>query len=85
MLAFGFTLDGGEHRILLVNTGELALSNVTFVSATKGLVGATHTFVDESHGHGEVPPGRETIGADGKITVGAFGVSVISLLKEGSP
>ena len=80
LLAFGFTLSGGEQRLLLVNTGELVLSDVTVAPAGKGMTGATHTFVDENHGHGEVQPGRETVGADGKITVGAFGVSVISLL-----
>jgi hypothetical protein len=84
-MAFGFTLSGGEQRLLLVNTGELALKNITVAGVTKGLVGAIHVFIDESHGHGEVEPGRETIGTDGMITIGAYGVSVISLLKETLP
>jgi hypothetical protein len=74
-LAFGFTV-AGRKRLLLVNTGAL---NATGVVVAGGAAGATHSFVDEAHGHGDVPRGQETIvSAGGEFDVGAFGVSVLS-------
>jgi hypothetical protein len=66
----------GKKRLLLVNTGAL---DATSVTVEGGATGATHSFVDEAHGHGDVLPGRETIiSSEGKFDVGAFGVSVLS-------
>jgi hypothetical protein len=71
LLAFGFTV-GGKKRVLLVNTGDVDLLGVTVVGAS----GATHSFVDEGHGHGTVATGREAVGAT--IDIKAYGVSVVS-------
>jgi hypothetical protein len=73
LVGFGFIV-GGKKKLLLVNTGGL---NVTGV-VVEGAAGATHAFVDEAHGHGDIPPGRETLPSTGVLDVGGFGVAVIS-------
>jgi hypothetical protein len=76
LLAFGFTVNG-SRRLLLVNTGAFPATNVTV--SPGGVAGATHSFVDENHGHGDVAYGVETLGSDvDAIDMGGYGVSVLS-------
>jgi hypothetical protein len=76
LLAFGFVVDGSK-RLLLVNTGAFPARNVTV--APDDIEGVTHSFVNESHGHGDVAYGQETVGSDvDAIDVGGYGVSVLA-------
>lgn len=61
--------------ILLVNTG-----NTSLAVRVHGGGGATHFFIDEAHGHGDVPPGQEVLAAEGTLTLSGFGVSIIRLV-----
>jgi hypothetical protein len=82
ILGFGFTKVSTKQRILLlVNTGA---QDRSVCVAGGGAAGATHVFVDESHGHGNVEPGRETLNATSVLAVRAFGISVVSWRGGGS-
>lgn len=84
VLGFGFTKLRTNQRILLlvnqevnqeVNTGD-QLRSVSIAGG--GAAGATHMFIDESHGHGIVEPGREMLNATSVLGIGAFGISLVS-------
>ena len=62
---------------MLVNTGAFPARNVTV--APDGIKGVTHSFVNETHGHGDVAYGQETLGSGvDAIDVGGYGVSVLA-------
>ena len=74
---------GTTALVEVLNFGDLALTgafpatNVTV--SPGGVAGATHSFVDENHGHGDVAYGVETLGSDvDAIDMGGYGVSVLS-------
>jgi hypothetical protein len=81
LLAFGFSV-ARSRRVLLVNTGAL-----TATVAVAGAGGARHTFINEAHGHGDIPPGRETLDYTGSlpVAVDGFGISVLTLEGDGAP
>ena len=76
ILGFGFTKVSTKQRVLLlVNSGD---QDRSVSVAGGGAAGATHVFIDESHGHGIVQPGREKLNATSVLTVGPFGISLVS-------
>jgi inosine-uridine nucleoside N-ribohydrolase len=77
LVAVGVTTAEMGRAILVVNTLNQTLR--VRLNESDGVSGATHEFLNETHGHGLVPTGVEPMVDDGLIVMGAFQVSIVSL------
>lgn len=78
LVAVGVRFEDGTRKLLLVNMRNETLS-LQLDDGDK-LVGARHVWIDEAHGHGDVPRGIETVSEQQlPLVMQAFGISVLTL------
>jgi hypothetical protein len=84
LVSVGVRFEDNARKLLLVNMRNETLSVQLGGDGDDTLVGATHVWIDEAHGHGDVPCGVEQV-SEPHVLMQAYGISVLELARKLTP